>query len=344
MPNFTQPGTEHTWHGITLNANHSHVLSIDLSANNLEGIIPGVLKNMTYLEELDLGANSIGGMIPSGLGDLTNLERLNLAENDLAGSIPSELGSLSNLEYLSLVRNHLSGSIPSELGSLSNLVFFPISGNQLSGSIPTSLSNLTNLQMVWLSYNALYTEDDTLRIFIEEKNPEIVERWEDTQTIAPKNVILDDSGFDTSAGLIWDPILYTENIGGYRVLYSPTAGGPYTLFGTTADKTIDRMDVTGLDPDTTYYFVVQTRTISHSMNPNTVNSEYSEEVCGGLDTDDDGTPDCNDNCPEDPDKIEAGVCGCGIPEGSCDDEEIPAGNGNGGGSGSGSTCFISTLR
>ena len=37
-------------------------------------------------------------------------------------------------------------------------------------------------------------------------------------------------------------------------------------------------------------------------------------VAESGDTDGDGTPDCLDNCPEDPDKTEPGDCGCGVPE------------------------------
>ncbi len=33
-----------------------------------------------------------------------------------------------------------------------------------------------------------------------------------------------------------------------------------------------------------------------------------------TDSDDDGTLDCNDNCPNDPDKTEPGVCGCGVAD------------------------------
>jgi len=32
------------------------------------------------------------------------------------------------------------------------------------------------------------------------------------------------------------------------------------------------------------------------------------------DSDGDGTPDCNDNCPNDPSKTEPGICGCGTPD------------------------------
>ena len=41
-------------------------------------------------------------------------------------------------------------------------------------------------------------------------------------------------------------------------------------------------------------------------------------ICGcgvaDVDTDGDGTPDCNDNCPNDPDKIDPGACGCGVAD------------------------------
>ncbi|MCP5054935.1 MAG: hypothetical protein GY940_47655, partial [bacterium] len=55
-------------------------------------------------------------------------------------------------------------------------------------------------------------------------------------------------------------------------------GGPYTLFDITIDKYASQMVVTGLEEDTTYYFVVRTRTDPHSLNSNTVDSEYSREV------------------------------------------------------------------
>lgn len=48
------------------------------------------------------------------------------------------------------------------------------------------------------------------------------------------------------------------------------------------------------------------------------NKQSDVGVCGcnvpDDDTDGDGIPDCNDNCPDDPDKTEPGTCGCGIPD------------------------------
>jgi hypothetical protein len=50
-------------------------------------------------------------------------------------------------------------------------------------------------------------------------------------------------------------------------------------------------------------------------------------VCGcgvpDLDSDNDGSPDCIDGCPDDPDKIEPGVCGCGVPDVDSDGDTVP---------------------
>jgi hypothetical protein len=50
-------------------------------------------------------------------------------------------------------------------------------------------------------------------------------------------------------------------------------------------------------------------------------------ICGcGIpdsDSDNDGTPDCNDNCPSDPNKTEPGICGCGVPDTDSDNDGIP---------------------
>jgi len=255
--------------------NLSNLQGLRLSRNELTGSIPSEIGDLSHLLYLHLNDNQLTGSIPSDIGNLTNLEGLILGANQLTGSIPSEIGNPTNLAYLYLGYNRLTGSIPPEIGNLTNLVRLYLNSNNLTGSIPTSLTNLINLSDIAtdIGYNALYNDDDTLRVFLNSKDPD----WEDTQTIAPENVAAA-SASSSSIQVSWTPITYTAGPGGYRVFHSTTSNGPYTLFGTTADKPVSQMEITGLDSSTTYYCIVQTRTESYGSNWNTVDSGYTEEV------------------------------------------------------------------
>ncbi len=89
--------------------------------------------------------------------------------------------------------------------------------------------------------------------------------------------VLDDPALDREAERV--PFLeQRRDTGGYRVWYSTERGGPYNLFGATADKTVPGLTVRGLSPNTTYYFVVDSLTNPHAYNLNTVISERTPEV------------------------------------------------------------------
>ncbi|HLP57525.1 MAG TPA: Ser-Thr-rich GPI-anchored membrane family protein, partial [Candidatus Deferrimicrobium sp.] len=246
-------------------------------ANEISGNIPPQLGNLSNLEGLFLGLNRLSGNIPPELGNLANLKILCLFLSHLNGSIPRELGNLANLQVLWLSANQFSGGIPPELANLVNLQILCLASNKLSGNIPSDLTNLTNLWDDWsdFKWNALYTEDDTLRMFLNLK--QAGGNWENTQTIAPTDITAP-SATTTSITFHWLPIIYTSDTGGYRVFYSTTPRGAYSYFDMTTDKTIPSLTVTGLHPGTTYYCVVQTRTNPHKNNLNTVDSLYSTEI------------------------------------------------------------------
>jgi len=250
---------------------------LDLRHNQLSGSIPPELGKLTKLGNLALSDNQLSGPIPSELGNLTELKGLFLSNNELSGSIPPELGNLKNLNVLDLHNNQLSGPIPAELGNLKECLGFDLRANQLSGSIPPELRKLKKMKngSSLFNYNALYTNDTSLRKFLNSKQKD--GDWEETQTVAPTNITADLLNGD-SIKVSWTPIRFKRFSGGYRVFYSTSSDGPYTLFGTTADKNASFLDVTGLNPGTTYSFVVQTVTHPHDSNKNTVVSEYSEEA------------------------------------------------------------------
>ena len=161
------------------------------------------------------------------------------------------------------------GAIPTELGNLSNLQSLLLGSNQLTGEIPISLTNLTRLISYWadISYNALHTLDAGLIAFLNSKASD----WAATQTIAPANVAATPVN-STTINLTWDAIPYSGDTGGYRISVGTSAGGSYTFFQQTTDKTITSMPVTGLNPGTPYYFVISTRT-----DPNGSSAEHSRE-------------------------------------------------------------------
>ena len=147
------------WYGVTTNAN-GRVTRLELSNNNLSGVLPSELGNLPHLEWLNLNNNQLSGSIPSALGNLANLELLHFGGNDLSGMLPSSLGNLTNLRLLYLPSNQLSGALPSSLGNLANLVGLRLNSNDLSGALPSSLVNLTNLQQLWLANTQLCAPTD----------------------------------------------------------------------------------------------------------------------------------------------------------------------------------------
>jgi hypothetical protein len=200
---------------------------------------------------------------------------LYLNDNEFSNDIPSEIGNISGLLYLELQSNLLSGTIPQELSNLLNLQILKINSNKLSGRIPIDLKDLTGLSNsdTDIGYNALYTDDADIIGFLNNKDPD----WADTQTIAPSDVSATALS-DSSIQLNWAPIPYSTDNGGYLIFYSTNIGGDYTLFDTTVDKTISSSVITGLTPNTTFYFLVQTKTEPHEDNNNTVISKYSNRA------------------------------------------------------------------
>ncbi|CAL9007003.1 unnamed protein product [Prunus brigantina] len=112
-----------------------NILYLDLSSNNLEGLIPSFLSKALHL---DLSSNKLEGPIPSVI---SNASYLDLSSNKLEGPIPSVL---SKAVYLDLSSNKLEGPIPSVL---SKAIYLDLSSNKLEGPIPSVLSNASHLDL-----------------------------------------------------------------------------------------------------------------------------------------------------------------------------------------------------
>ncbi|WVZ15027.1 hypothetical protein V8G54_012593 [Vigna mungo] len=146
----------------------SHLKFLDLSYNNLQGVIPDALRNLTSLVELDLSNNKLEGIFPTCLGKVTSLVKLDLSFNKLKGPIPTSLGKVASLVNLDVSLNKFEGPIPTSLGKVTSLVTLDLSYNQLSGNLtldyygsnvdgehPKSLGKLSSLRVIRLSSNQL---------------------------------------------------------------------------------------------------------------------------------------------------------------------------------------------
>ena len=85
---------------------------------------------ITTLKILNLSSNNLKGIIPNTIGNLTKLEVLGLFENGLEGEIPQEMGRLASLKELTLANNQLAGEIPVEFGQLASLKILQIQNNR----------------------------------------------------------------------------------------------------------------------------------------------------------------------------------------------------------------------
>ncbi|KAE8728511.1 putative LRR receptor-like serine/threonine-protein kinase [Hibiscus syriacus] len=153
LPNMPQTIKNST---VTCNCSFSngecHIDGIYLGGQDLDGVLPRSLVNLSYIKTLVLHYNYLHGAIPHEWGVL-KLEIMTVSMNRLSGSIPGSLGNITTLKYLSVENNMFSGTIPPEFGKLVNLENLTLNANYLTGKFPLSLANLSNLKELRISSN-----------------------------------------------------------------------------------------------------------------------------------------------------------------------------------------------
>lgn len=110
-----------------------------------KGYLPVVTKHQELyygytrfpIGSIDLSSNQLSGVLPEGIASLDALRNLNLSWNHLSGRIPFKLGIIKLLESLDLSRNMFSGEIPQSLSNLTSLSYLDLSYNNLTGAIPS---------------------------------------------------------------------------------------------------------------------------------------------------------------------------------------------------------------
>lgn len=146
-------GPLNTWFGVTVS--EGRVVGLDLRDNNLTGILPDAIGDLTGLTDLNLRDNVLMGAVPARFWSLTSLVNVRLSGNRLTGEIPPEIGNLTRLSWLTLYGNQLTGPIPPEIGRLTALTHLYLRNNRFDGPIPAELGHCALLKELFLEANGL---------------------------------------------------------------------------------------------------------------------------------------------------------------------------------------------
>jgi len=153
------------------NNTECHIIRLELMRQNLSGVLPDEVVNLTYLRYLDLSRNFIQGPIPASWGDLP-VYNLSLQGNRICGTLPKELGRMPMLKSIQLEGNQIEGPIPPELGNISTLQRFFISANNITGELPSTFSRLANMTDFRIDGNS-----------ISGKIPSFIKNWQSVNRI-----------------------------------------------------------------------------------------------------------------------------------------------------------------
>ncbi|KAF8015463.1 hypothetical protein BT93_H1086 [Corymbia citriodora subsp. variegata] len=137
--------------------NLSSAITLDLSSNNLIGMLPICLGNISKtLKILNLKGNNFHGSIPEVLLRGTELTMIDLSDNQLKGKLPRSFANCKMLNFINFANNFIVDTFPSWLGSLPELHVLILRSNKLHGVIkrPQSSSAFLKLQILDLSMNA----------------------------------------------------------------------------------------------------------------------------------------------------------------------------------------------
>ncbi|CAN1180008.1 Receptor-like protein 32 [Linum perenne] len=128
--------------------NRSQLTELDLSDNNINGVVPRWIMESTTLISLNLSHNNLVGLDVHRFSSVFLL--LDMHDNQLEGNFPFIPSPISYFSH-----NHLNGSFPTQYfnNQYTRLTFLSLSNNSLTGIIPTSICNLVDLKVVDFSNN-----------------------------------------------------------------------------------------------------------------------------------------------------------------------------------------------
>jgi LRR receptor-like serine/threonine-protein kinase EFR len=102
---------------------------------------------MKSLNHFEVELNNLSGVFPPSLYNLSSLTYIALTRNNFSGNLKLDLGiTLPNLQILYIGDNQFTETIPASLSNVSDFQKLDIVGNYFTGTIPISFGNIKNLQ------------------------------------------------------------------------------------------------------------------------------------------------------------------------------------------------------
>ncbi|WRX28362.1 Leucine-rich repeat - like 10, partial [Theobroma cacao] len=128
-----------------------------ISNNNLSGEISDLICNVSYLEVLDMSHNNLSGILPQCFGELSkSLWILNLGMNKLHETIPSMFAKGCQLKNLNLNANQLEGPLTRSILNCRSLQVLDLGNNKINDTFPHWLGTLQELKVLVMKSNQMH--------------------------------------------------------------------------------------------------------------------------------------------------------------------------------------------
>ncbi|XP_057761114.1 receptor-like protein EIX2 [Arachis stenosperma] len=131
--------------------------TMNISYNNLTGIIPDFALRLTEYPSISLAANQFEGSIPLFLRNAVSLDLSNNKFSDLTSFVCAN-NSAERLGQLDISNNYISGQIPNCWSNFKSLASIDLSNNNFSGKVPNSIGLVLQLRVLILRNNSLTGE------------------------------------------------------------------------------------------------------------------------------------------------------------------------------------------
>ncbi|KAK7856984.1 receptor-like protein 6 [Quercus suber] len=134
------------------------IVKYNARSNTLTGKISPLFCNLSSIEILDLSHNNLSGMLPRCLDNLSKfLLVLSLRNNDFRGILPTTYMEGSTLKVMDVSYNQLEGQIPRSLSNCTMLEILLLSNNQFNDIFPSWLGKLPSLKVLSLRSNGFHS-------------------------------------------------------------------------------------------------------------------------------------------------------------------------------------------